>query len=176
MQTLCRPLLGKLTPQVPLQLPPADVFTYPERVLQFGTGVLLRGLCDAVVHQANAEGSFAGRILVVKSTGGGGAGAFTRQDGLYTHVLRGMENGQATERFVLNGAISRVLNAATDWEEILRSAENPDLRTVISNTTEAGLQRPANADLIASPPASYPGKLLAWLYHRWVARRLGSRI
>ena len=167
MQTLRRPVLGKITPQVPLQLPADAVFTFPERVLQFGTGVLLRGLCEAVIHQSNTDGTFAGRVLVVKSTGGGDADAFARQDGLYTHVIRGLENGQAVERFTINAALSRVLSAATDWDEILRSAESPAIQTVLSNTTEVGLQRPEHEDLTAHPPVSFPGKLLAWLHHRW---------
>jgi tagaturonate reductase len=36
--------------------------------LQFGTGVLLRGLPDYFIDKANRQDIFNGRILVVKST------------------------------------------------------------------------------------------------------------
>src|SRR6266550_1528655 len=40
----------------------------PERVLQFGSGMLLRALCVAAVDSANRAGARAGRIVVVQST------------------------------------------------------------------------------------------------------------
>jgi tagaturonate reductase len=39
-------LSGNIKSQVALNLPSPDDFEYPEKILQFGTGVLLRGLCD----------------------------------------------------------------------------------------------------------------------------------
>ncbi|TAE59987.1 MAG: altronate oxidoreductase, partial [Bacteroidetes bacterium] len=42
----------------------SSLFELPERVLQFGTGVLLRGLCDYLIDKANKEGHFEGRVLV----------------------------------------------------------------------------------------------------------------
>ena len=40
----------------------------PEKVLQFGTGVLLRGLPDFFIDRANKKGIFNGSVVVVKST------------------------------------------------------------------------------------------------------------
>ena len=34
------------------------LFDLPEKILQFGTGVLLRGLCDCMVHDANTRHIF----------------------------------------------------------------------------------------------------------------------
>ena len=72
--------------------PGENLFHLPEKILQFGTGVLLRGLCDYVVHEANKKGIFNGRIVVVKSTDAGGTNAFDEQDNLYTICVRGLEN------------------------------------------------------------------------------------
>jgi tagaturonate reductase len=55
---------GQLNSTIPLQTPPADVFSYPEKVLQFGTGVLQRGLCDFYIDKANRAGIFKGRVVV----------------------------------------------------------------------------------------------------------------
>ncbi len=48
----------------------SDYFQLPEKILQFGTGVLLRGLVDYLVDTANKQGVFNGRIAIVKSTDG----------------------------------------------------------------------------------------------------------
>ena len=49
--------------------PPADHWdNLPDKVLQFGTGVLLRGLPDYFIDKANREGHFNGRVVVVKKS------------------------------------------------------------------------------------------------------------
>src|ERR1700753_4254922 len=102
--------------------PAAAVFGLPERVLQFGTGVLLRGLCDYFIDKANRQDIFNGRVVVVKSTGAGGAGAFDRQNGLYTLCVRGIEDGKKMEENIICSAISRVLSAREQWADILELA------------------------------------------------------
>ncbi|RZM29130.1 MAG: altronate oxidoreductase, partial [Pedobacter sp.] len=52
-------------------IPDGELLNLPEKVLQFGTGVLLRGLPDYFVDKANRSGIFNGRIVVVKSTSKG---------------------------------------------------------------------------------------------------------
>jgi tagaturonate reductase len=46
-------------------LPNQALFDLPEKVLQFGTGVLLRGLPDYFIDKANKQGIFNGRIVVI---------------------------------------------------------------------------------------------------------------
>ena len=70
----------------------------PEKVLQFGTGVLLRGLPDYYIDKANKQGIFNGLIVVVKSTGNGGADEFSNQDCLYTHCIKGVQNNQIVDQ------------------------------------------------------------------------------
>jgi tagaturonate reductase len=145
-----------------------ETFLLPEKVLQFGTGVLLRGLCDYFIDKANKQNIFNGRIVVVKSTDSGGADAFEQQDGLYTHLIRGIENGQAVDEAVINASISRVLSAKTQWQQVLDCAASPHLQIIISNTTEVGITY-TEEDIQAGVPASYPAKLLAFLYQRYQA-------
>jgi tagaturonate reductase len=146
--------------------PPAGIFSLPEKVLQFGTGVLLRGLPDYFVDKANRQGVFNGRIVVIKSTDTGDAGVFDRQDGLYTLCIRGLENGKRTEEHIISSAISRVLSAKDHWQDILECARNPDMQIIISNTTEVGIQL-VEDDIHRVPPVSFPGKLLAFLHERF---------
>lgn len=149
-----------------VSVPDESLFALPEKVLQFGTGVLLRGLPDYFIDKANRQGIFNGRIVVVKSTDSGDSAAFDKQDGLYTLCMRGLINGQPVEENVISSSISRVLSAAKEWDTILQCAHNPDLSIIISNTTEVGIEL-VNDDIRRHPPVSYPGKLLAFLHERY---------
>ncbi len=147
---------------------PQVIFELPEKVLQFGTGVLLRGLPDYFIDKANRQGIFNGRIVVVKSTNVGDAAAFEKQDSLYTLCIRGLEDGKAVSQNVICSAISRVLSAKEEWGAILTCAHNPDMKIIISNTTEVGIEL-VKDDINHHPPISYPGKLLTFLYERYKA-------
>lgn len=151
-----------------LAAPEETVFDLPEKVLQFGTGVLLRGLPDYFIDKANRQGIFNGRVVVVKSTTSGDSQAFEKQDGLYTLCVRGIENGAEVEENIISSAISRVLSAREEWDQVLQCAHNPAMNIVISNTTEVGIQL-VQEDIHKHPPVSFPGKLLAFLYERYKA-------
>ena len=153
-----------------ITIPDEGIFDLPEKVLQFGTGVLLRGLPDYFIDKANRQGIFNGRIVIVKSTSQGDSSAFEKQDGLYTISVRGLENGERVEENIINSSISRVLSAQDEWKQVLECAHNPEMRVIISNTTEVGIQL-VNDDIRKHPPVSYPGKLLAFLYERFTAFR-----
>lgn len=149
-----------------LVVPSQELFSLPEKVLQFGTGVLLRGLPDYFIDKANRKGIFNGRVVVVKSTGNGDTAEFDRQDSLYTLGIRGIENGENVEQNIISSAISRVVSAEKDWAAILQLAKSPELRIVVSNTTEVGIQL-VNESISQQPPKSFPAKLLAVLYERY---------
>ena len=142
------------------------LFALPEKVLQFGTGVLLRGLPDYFIDKANKQGLFNGRIVVVKSTDQGGTDAYAVQDGLYTLLEKGIENGLPIERTTINASISRVVSAKTEWQAVLDCAANPDIQIIISNTTEVGITLLAS-DANSLLPESFPGKLLHFLMERY---------
>ncbi|MET3115082.1 tagaturonate reductase [Pedobacter sp. CG_S7] len=147
-------------------IPQKAMFNLPEKVLQFGTGVLLRGLPDFFIDKANKNGVFNGRIVVVKSTSNGGTTDFERQDNLYTLCVRGIANGEAVEENVICSAISRVIAAESNWKSILEFAQNPDLKIIISNTTEVGIVLVKEL-ITQNPPVSFPAKLLAVLFERY---------
>ncbi len=146
--------------------PDTFIFNLPEKVLQFGTGVLLRGLPDYYIDKANKQNVFNGRVVVVKSTGSN-VDAFAKQNGLFTHCIKGIVDGEKTEKFIINAAISRVLSANENWYEIMQYAASPEMQVVISNTTEVGIELKTDDDIFAAPPHSFPAKLLAFLYRRF---------
>lgn len=148
--------------------PTAEMLELPEKVIQFGTGVLLRGLPDYFIDKANHQGIFNGRIVVVKSTSKTGVDAFADQDNLYTLCVKGIEDGEEVEENIINSSISRVLSASQEWAEILKVAHQPEMKVVISNTTEVGIVK-SEDKITDNPPQSYPGKLLAFLHERYKA-------
>ncbi|MBG9378583.1 tagaturonate reductase [Panacibacter sp. DH6] len=149
-----------------IEKPEAALFLLPEKVLQFGTGVLLRGLCDYYIDKANRQGVFNGRVVVVKSTTQGSTDAFAQQDNLYTHIIRGVKDGNTVEQTIINAAVSRVLAASEEWDSILACAANKAMQLIISNTTEVGITF-IPEHIMEGVPGSYPGKLLRWLYERY---------
>lgn len=165
---LSKKTIKEISPKDGLTIPDEKQFLLPEKVLQFGTGVLLRGLPDYFIDEANRNGVFNGRIVGVKSTSQGSTDIFDQQDGLYTLYVRGIKNGVMSEQAIINSSISRVLAAKEDWPAILKCAHDPEIKIIISNTTEVGIVL-TEEDIHLSPPNSFPGKLLAFLYKRYKA-------
>lgn len=142
---------------------------YPERIIQFGEGNFLRAFTDWIIDKMNKELDFNSGVLVVQPLDGDLGKKINEQDGLYTLYLNGIRKGRAvSEKEVIN-SVTRVLNTYTEYDEYLKSAENPELRFLISNTTEAGIALNENDKLEDRPQVSYPGKLTAFLYHRYKA-------
>lgn len=140
----------------------------PEKVLQFGGGAFLRGFADWMIHRLNQAGHFNGSIVLVESTGRSNTSQLlTKQDNLYTVVTRGIETGQTVDRSEIVSSLSRGLDANTQWQEVLACARNPELRLVISNTTEAGIALSQTDQAADAPPESFPAKLAAVLYERF---------
>lgn len=165
---LTRYTLKHIEEQKKRTIPPENIFDLPEKVLQFGTSALLRGSPGYFIDKANRQGLFNGRIVVIKSTEAGDASAFDKQDCLYTVCIRGIENGKKVEEDIINSSVSRVISAKSDWGSILQCAHNHEMKVIISNTTEVGFTF-VNNDIRHSPPVSFPGQLLSFLYERFKA-------
>ena len=139
----------------------------PERVLQFGEGNFLRAFADWMLHQLNKKNLFNGKVVVVQPIAEGLADKINGQDGIYTLLLRGLQDGKVTEQKEIIDVISRCLNPYGEWDSVLACAENPDIEFVISNTTEAGISYDASDKPDLNPPVSFPGKMTAYLYRRY---------
>ena len=167
MLTLNPTTIASINHSSNLHLPLHQQMDYPEKVIQFGTGVLLRALPDQYIDDANRNGKFCGRIVVVKSTGAGSVDAFHTQQGLYSLCVKGIQDGKFTDQTYINSSISRVLSASEEWDEVLKVAESKTLQVVISNTTEVGIVDSNDNIRNAAVPTTFPGKLLALLFHRY---------
>jgi tagaturonate reductase len=163
MDLLCRAYLENHN--VELDFDPGS-FDYPERIIQFGTGNLLRGLVDFLIDKANRKGIFKGRVVLVKSTGTDTT-EWVRQDCLYTVIEEGiLTTADGRKRSVIS-AVSRVIAAPTGWDQVLQCAADPNIVICISNTTEAGLVYQPENIFSEQGPGTYPAKLTRYLWERF---------
>jgi tagaturonate reductase len=150
-----------------LAVPPQRTPALPEKVLQFGEGNFLRAFVDWMFSRLNRRGSFGGRVVAVQPIAAGMARQINAQDGLYTLLLRGLQDGRIVEQREIVSAVSRCVDPYADFDAYIACAANPDLRYVVSNTTEAGIKTdPADA-VDARPCPSFPGKLTQLLHARF---------
>ncbi len=140
-----------------------------EKIIQFGTGGFLRSFADVFVHQMNEQGLFNGSIVVVQPTPSGKTSLFNEQNGEFHQILRGVENGQVRSECIKVTSISRGVDPFTDYESYLALARQPEMRFIISNTTEAGIEYLGTESLSDAPAKSFPAKLTALLYERFKA-------
>lgn len=138
-----------------------------ETVIQFGEGNFLRGFADYFIHKLNEQKLYDGKVVIVQPIEKGAADIINAQKGVYNLYLRGVENGkEVCERAEIH-SVSRCINPYTDFDSFLELAHNPDMRFVISNTTEAGIAYDETCRFSDSPASSFPAKLTRLLYERY---------
>ncbi|TMM56762.1 tagaturonate reductase [Maribacter algarum] len=139
----------------------------PLKVMQFGGGNFLRAFVDWMVQVLNQETDFKGGVVVIKPTVRGDYQVLKSQDGLFTVVLDGIRNGELVAERTLVDCVQDVINPYSEWDTYLELAKNPEIRFIVSNTTEAGIKFDVADTFEDNPPKEFPAKLTIWLYHRF---------
>ena len=139
----------------------------PLRVLQFGGGNFLRAFVDWMIDVLNEQTDFNAGVAVVKPTPRGDYEELRAQDGLFTVVLDGVRRGETVADRRVVTCVQRVIQPYTERAAYLATAEEPELRFVISNTTEAGIRFREEPLPAEGMPTEFPAKLCLWLHHRW---------
>lgn len=137
------------------------------RILQIGEGRFLRGFVGRIADKLNRAGADIG-ITVVKPRAGDGIIPALNAGGTYKLQIRGLAGRKSVNEEYEIGCITRGLNLVTDFDEVQKIAASPDLRVVISNTTEAGIVYRKDTD-------TFPCALAKLLYARFSAG-LGSLV
>ena len=144
-----------------------NTHSYTERIIQFGEGNFLRAFANWMIHEMNKQANFDAGVVAVQPIANGLIKTLNDQDGLYTLYMNGIKNGKVLSERKVVDCIQRGINPYEDYDAYLENAENPNLRFVISNTTEAGISYNPEDNLEDAPQASFPGKLTALLYKRF---------
>ncbi len=141
----------------------------PEKVLQFGEGGFLRAFVDYFFDLANEKHGFGGKVAVVQPIAQGMSERINEQEGLYTLYLRGFQDGKTVNERRVISCVSRCINPYADYRAYLDCAHNPELRYIVSNTTEAGIAYDEGSTFEQTPPVTFPAKLTRFLYERYLA-------
>lgn len=168
MQKLSKQLVSNNT----FSLPHGPLEESPVRVLQFGEGNFLRAFADWMIDMINEKNGFNGRIAVVQPVRQGLIDRLNAQEGLYTLLVRGIQDGKMIEDARVITALSQGINPYDSWKEVVKLASKESLRFIISNTTEAGIAYVAETYDGSKSPESFPAKVTALLLERF--RALGG--
>lgn len=138
-----------------------------EKFLQFGEGNFLRGFVDWMIDRLNKEADFDGGVVVVQPLAQGLIPMINEQDGLYTLYLRGLQDGEKVEETRVVDCITRGINPFENTDEFFECASNPELRYIISNTTEAGIEYKPDQNPDDFAGLTFPGRLTLFMKRRF---------
>lgn len=134
-----------------------------EKFIQFGEGGFLRGFADWMIQKLNDTTDFEGSVVVVQPIKDGLCDMLTQQNCKYTHLVRGEEGYESS----VIDVISRCVKPYDDFDSYLNLASQPELRYIISNTTEAGITYSDSDKATDAPPATFPAKVTLLLKRRF---------
>ena len=134
-----------------------------ERIIQFGEGGFLRGFVDWMLQKINEKSDFDGSVVVVQPIENGMCDMLSAQNCVYTQIIRGVEGVDTT----VVDVISRCVKPYEDFDAYLALAEQPEMRFIVSNTTESGIVFSPEDKMTDQPPKSFPAKLTLLLKKRY---------
>lgn len=137
-------------------------------VLQYGEGNFLRAFADWMIDIANSNNTTNLKVIVVspRFKSNHAIETLKNQNGIYHTILQGIDSGQAKSEIRTINCITKAIAPEVDHTSYLEIAESPELRFVITNTTEAGIIYD-NDNIFDTIPRTFPGKVTAMLFHRW---------
>lgn len=153
---------------IPLNKQTVSIKQRPIKILQFGEGNFLRAFVDWQIDIANEKGVIDTSVAIIvprfhESTV---VDILNKQDGLYHVYLEGIDAGKPKKETRLVTSIADAFNPAADMDRYFRYVTSPELRFVVSNTTEAGIRYEAD-DVTIDAPRTFPGKVTSLLYRRY---------
>lgn len=139
----------------------------PVKVLQFGEGNFLRAFIDWMINKMNKQGKLNSLVRLVRPIKSDAKLLINEQNGLYTLVLRGVQNGKVIEDYEQIECIANCLDCYTEWDKVVADFRSPDLRFIFSNTTEAGIEYKEEAYTPGVAQNTFPAKVTSLLYERF---------
>ncbi len=145
----------------------------PVKILQFGEGNFLRAFVDWQIDAANNSGVIDMGVAICQPIIDPEKRVLKmidllhEQDNMYHVYLEGIENKQPAKQVNIVKSVMDSFNPYVSYEQYMKYALSEDLRFIISNTTEAGIRYEEGDDIYATPPVSFPAKIVALLYNRF---------
>ncbi|MBE7093189.1 MAG: tagaturonate reductase [Clostridiales bacterium] len=139
------------------------------KILQYGEGNFLRTFVDVYFDTLNKSGLGEYAVSIVKPITFGTLERFEKQNNKYHIILRGMENGKSVENVYKVDSLEKVMDPFADYESYIALARDPELKMIVSNTTEAGICFNGEDKMDGFDGITYPAKLTKFLYERYSA-------
>lgn len=140
----------------------------PVKVLQFGEGNFLRAFVDWMIDVLNSKSLFDGSVVLVQPIEKGLTELINIQDGLYTLLTRGIQNGKVVENKRLITSVKKCIDPYKEWQQTVNEIQGSELKFVFSNTTEAGITYKPEPYIKDSCQNTFPAKLASLLYERYL--------
>lgn len=142
---------------------------YGEKVIQFGEGNFLRCFFDWQLDIINKNTDLNAGVAVVRPIDFDAVPLLDTQDGLYTAIIRGInESREVVKDYTVISSINREIPIYKNFQEYLQLAHNPEIRFIVSNTTEAGIAFSAEDKYEDAPQSTFPGKLTRLMHERFI--------
>jgi tagaturonate reductase len=154
----------------------APITKLPTKVIQFGEGNFLRAFVDWQIQQMNNKGLFNGGVTIIQPIENGRVAALDEQDGLFTVLLEGKQDGKDVQTHEVITVVNDTVNPYVDYQKFLDLAADDDTEFIFSNTTEAGIEFDDRDRADDAPQHSFPGKLTALLSKRFSLGKKGFHI
>ena len=138
------------------------------KILQYGEGNFLRTFVDLYFDTLNSEGGEYA-VSIVKPITFGNLDNFIKSNNKYNVVLRGVRDNNAVEEVYKVNVLDQVIDPFVDKNAYNALALDSELKVIVSNTTEAGIQYNANDKFDSFETVTYPAKLTQFLYTRFCA-------
>jgi len=145
-------------------------FNLPIKFLQFGEGNFLRAFIDWQIDLLNERVDLNAGVVIVRPRPNPALSLLNTQGGVYTTLIRGLnESGAPVKEYRKINCVEREIDLADSFSDYISLAHNPDLRFIVSNTTEAGITVNDRDTYNDVPPNSFPAKLTRFLHERFKA-------
>ncbi len=139
------------------------------KILQFGEGNFLRTFVDLYFETLNQEGYGPYEVNILKPITFGNLSKFYKQNNKYHIILRGNKNNKTIEDVYKVNSVKKAIENFNPDSYVFTLIKDPDLKIIVSNTTEAGIAYNANDKMYDYDHITYPGKLTSLLYLRYKA-------
>lgn len=146
------------------------------KIAQYGEGNFLRSFVDLYFETLNNTGGNYSVNVIQPIPSPELLAKFNKQKNKYNVVLRGIQEGKTVEDVYPVNVIDKFISPFCDIDSYYALACDPNLKIIISNTTEAGICFNCNDDFDDFDKITYPAKLTKFLYKRFISKLDGVYI
>ncbi|MFA8298875.1 MAG: hypothetical protein ACEPOV_01810 [Hyphomicrobiales bacterium] len=141
--------------------------SFPIKILQFGTNPISRSTISYAIDLLNKETNFRGSIIALQLNQTGNSAQLNAQNGEFHIVTPNYTKEKTTYNFDLITSINKAINPKIDFEELIKTLEQPELRFFISYQEKCELQFSEERYTDNHLQYSFSAIITAALYHRY---------